>query len=85
MTESAQSPVPPAVSKRLVTLVAAVLVTQLRRLGLGPDDMALLYEVVDLILVSGVGAHWLVPVLRKSVAKAKKDTAPKVSDAEERL
>ena len=84
MTEPT-APVSPAVSKRLVTLIAAVLVTQLRRLGLEPDDMALLYDVIDLLLVSGVGAHWLVPVLRKSVAKAKTDTAAKVSDAEERL
>lgn len=85
MTEPAQSPVPAAVSKRLVTLIAAVLVTQVRRLGLESDDVALLYEVVDGLLLAGLGSHWLAPMLRKSVAKAKKDSAPKVSDAEERL
>lgn len=83
MAEPAQSPVPAAVSKRLVTLIAAVLVTQVRRLGLDPDDVAILYEVVDGLLVVGLGSHWLAPMLRKSVAKAKKDSP--VSDAEERL
>ena len=40
-----------------------------------------LYELVDIILVAGASSHWLVPVLRKAVAKSK----PKASDAEERL
>lgn len=80
MSEPQQTPVPAAVSKRLVTLMAAVLATQVRRLGLDPEDVAILYEVVDGLLVLGLGSHWLAPVLRKSVAKAKKG-----ADAVERL
>lgn len=80
MSEPQQTPVPAAVSKRLVTLIAAVLATQVRRLGLDPEDVAILYEVVDGLLVLGLGSHWLAPVLRKSVAKAKKG-----ADAVERL
>lgn len=81
MSDPTPTPVSPAVSKRLATLLAALLATQVRRLGLDPDDVAMLYEIVDLLLVTGLSAHWLTPALRKALSKGK----PKVSDAEERL
>lgn len=77
MTDPTPAPVSPVVSKRLATLIATLLATQVRRLGLEPDDVALLYEVVDILLVTGLGAHWLTPALRKALSKGK----PKVSDA----
>ena len=71
----------PAISKRIATLIAALLATQVRRLGLEPDDVALLYEAVDILLVVGLGSHWLTPALRKALSKGK----PKVEGKEERL
>ena len=71
----------PAISKRIATLIAALVATQVRRLGLEPDDVTLLYEAVDILLVVGLGSHWLTPALRKALSKGK----PKVEGKEERL
>jgi hypothetical protein len=81
MSDPTLTPVPPSVSKRLATLLVALLATQVRRIGLAPEDVAMLYEIVDLLLVTGLSAHWLTPALRKALAKGK----PKVESADERL
>ena len=89
MSEPVSSPIPPAGSKRLGTLIAILLTAQLRRFRLDAETEAVLFDLVEYGAMAGLGSHWLAPVVRQAVAKAKRDKAkadaPKVSDAEERL